>query len=471
MTSEIQMDGIKVEMQPGANPSDGQPSDLVVANASKTVRHRLLAGRIARGVLGLLAIGSPAVDHAVNISQATAQEFSKQWPANTAEAAPEIVNYTEYSVEDLRAAGDNHIVGLVTLPDGQHIVSEEWDNAGTLSLKDRGKLSLFALGAIQSETDPDLRATVGKRGQMEDIGVLWLNGQTYEHGGGTIIDAQFDPENKFIITTEADPTTENQVVHYKFDLATKTFSKDPLSVVNGEVELKIQTPLRKTSTAGVYKTFGVIPMKWGYREITVDTVNNTLTTRILHEDEGYATGKLVNFIDVQGRERVWLINNWTDSSDWPNGSYGTLYDNVNSVPVIIQPKMSTDFTSGSVGLVAAAADKVGGVGYMAVANNGNRFLESFDLNNQLDLAKRGRIQLPGTSRGGGVTAVQVLTHGQDRYQVMGLRGSVAAVDNGIWMKQITGSGDELRKVPVLQVQQSQTRIYLPTVTKNHASGW
>lgn len=80
MNTEINMDGGNVEEPTGLDPSDGQPSDLEVATAPKTVRHRSLTGRIARGVLGLLAIGSPAADQAVNISQASAQEFSQQQP-------------------------------------------------------------------------------------------------------------------------------------------------------------------------------------------------------------------------------------------------------------------------------------------------------------------------------------------------------------------------------------------------------
>lgn len=54
--------------------------------SGNVLKRRSLAGRLMRGVLGLLTIGAPAAaDTAININQATAQTFSKQLPTHTLE--------------------------------------------------------------------------------------------------------------------------------------------------------------------------------------------------------------------------------------------------------------------------------------------------------------------------------------------------------------------------------------------------
>lgn len=236
-----------------------------------------------------------------SIVEPIAEGFLK---AQTAEAKQELLTVTEYSVEDLRAAGDNHIVGLVALPDGQHIVSDEWDNADNLSLKDRGKLSLFALGAIQSETDPNLRAAFGRRSELEDVGVLWENGQSYEHGGRSIIAAQYDPDKRFIFTTEASPDQENQVVYYKFDRTTKEFTKLEGASVPRAV---MQTPLQSTSGSGLLRSLGISPVRWGAVETIIDPGNNTISTSVLYANLGYARGRLVQFTDARNQDRLFLL--------------------------------------------------------------------------------------------------------------------------------------------------------------------
>lgn len=84
------MDGGNVEKPTGLKPSDGQPPELPVADASISQaashvapRRPSWVRRLARGVLALLPIAVPIADTAVNATQAAAEEFSKQQSAHT----------------------------------------------------------------------------------------------------------------------------------------------------------------------------------------------------------------------------------------------------------------------------------------------------------------------------------------------------------------------------------------------------
>ncbi len=78
----IEMDGVKVENPSNLNPSDGQPPDSSVASQHHRRSHPW-ANKLIRWGLGFLTVAAPAADTGINISQATAQEFSKQQPVHT----------------------------------------------------------------------------------------------------------------------------------------------------------------------------------------------------------------------------------------------------------------------------------------------------------------------------------------------------------------------------------------------------
>ena len=410
------------------------------------------------------AVIEPIVEGFANAASKIGEEKAAKSPVEpqTAEAAVEFKETTEYSVIDLRSAGE-HAVILGKSADGKRIYTEEWNN-GTLYFKDRsGVLNFFPIGAIQSESNPNLRAAFGKRAQFEDIGVLWVEGKAYGHNGGTVIDAQFDPENKFIITTEADLSQENQEVHFKFDLTTKLFTELKGATVP---EVVIETALRPTEEPGVCKALGKSQVRRGAVETKIDTGNNTISTKSLYEDEGFAIGRLVRFIDAQGRQRDWLLNNDTTSENWENGSYTTLYDNINGVPTFMQPKIAEGFTSGSVNSLSAAYDLIGGFGFMTLDNNDKRFLLRFSLNDPTDLAEHKLTFLPGTRKLSGAAEVQVLTRGQNPYALVAQSNSNLAENDGLWIRATAGT-DDFKKIAVLQqMQPSLTpRQYTPVIQK------
>lgn len=452
--------------------------------------------KLAGGLFSFLTLGGHAAQvHAqADINQATADAFSSGNSSNIQKyldqgmpsqkpleqqvdeikkiqeqqlGAEQLV--TNYILEDLRSGGDS-AVGLIKLPDGKHIVVPEWDAAtSTFKLRDKGKPSIFALTAIQSPVDLNIQAAVGRRGENDNVGALWLAGTAYENKGKTIFDAQFDPTGQFIITTE-EGLSESGVVHSKFDLENKQFT--PLKVASGEV-FRIQSSLRNTSDVGVYKTYGIDPLRWGYKEITVDTNNDTITTRHLYEEVGYVRGRLVPFVR-NGVEKVWTINNDTQVPSRPNSIFGTLFETGIGDPVTIRVKEGPELGSNSVGIQAAALDLVGGLGYMGfttrdIDNIATRYIEIFDLDDPTNMEKRQRVSLPGNSRGDTFTSMQVLTQGSERYLLVGLKSSVSSVDNGVWIYKITGGSGNLRKAAV--ALQPIFRISLPVLTKNNATGW
>ena len=319
--------------------------------------------------------------------------YSKELTRNL-EAQEVIIN--DYPVEDLQVTDSGSVIGLTTLPDGsKHVIAGNLDPVTeTIPLTNKGSPPFFPIAAAVSETDPNIMVVAGDKTQRADLGRVWVtkNGQDWQlivhDQGGTMFDAGITPDNQYSFISESNHYQENGVLMARLDLSDNSIIDLPVNGALGGQGVGSTTKYVQGQTPNTYTSYGILPLYPGYQEFTANPTS--FQAENLNPQEGYTEGKLVQFTDNQGRNRIWLMN--------PHFEYKSImYDNIDNVMTYqIEAKRDLYYDAmptAKLHIETGAADPAQNKGYMGtiVIQQGNQHIahiEALSLSNPLDTTQR-----------------------------------------------------------------------------------
>lgn len=449
-----------------------------------------IAARSVIGVVGGYALAE-AVEKVSGIEKAAAvfaHALDAIQPKKEPVRSQEIISYSEYKVDDLFIFGESHALALVKLPDGQHVAMGELDLTNPdkrLVLKDIGKIPFKAAFASASE-DGSKIVVGGSEASGVNTGKLWIR----ENGNwkfitqdikGTVMEGVISTDNRYLVTREADPNSENGSVYCMRDLKTGVCTKLPSSANSpvGSIQGPI-TPTGISSNPTVYTSYGSAYPSPGYTENKFDLTSKTASITTLNPNEGYNRSKrLPQYTNSQGKHVVGIVNSDTSGPDGRRLATFFYNEGATHIPSMDRqpdPSLYAEANAGgglnSITMGSAVADVIGDWLLFTTAVNVDNINHA-----RIEVSKLSNPNAPhflveenGTWPKNGKSGdpsyfADMIYKGGERYFLTDVLSDTVG-ENGLRLKRITNGFNSTDVWQTVTVEQTTYKVFIPVVERN-----